>query len=103
MISAEPPAVGAGAFTDAPVGVQLGPRTGSVRDGTWLGRLFESLVTQSVRVYAQAAEAAVHHLRTANGRHEVDLVIVRPDRRILSVEVKLGAVIDDRDVDISSG
>jgi uncharacterized protein len=33
------------------------------RDGTLLGALFESLVTLSVRAYAQAAEAAVKHLR----------------------------------------
>jgi hypothetical protein len=34
------------------------------RDGTLFGYLFESLVTQSVRVYAQAGEAEVRHLRT---------------------------------------
>ena len=54
------------------------------RDGTLLGHLFESLVTQSVRVYAQAAEARVKHLRTKGGRHEVDLVVERPDHRILA-------------------
>lgn len=35
-----------------------GPAT--PRDGTLLGQFFESLVTLSVRVYAQAAEARVH-------------------------------------------
>ena len=39
------------------------------RQGTLLGGLFESLVTLSVRVFAQAAEARVHHLRTRAGRH----------------------------------
>src|SRR5215813_12512452 len=43
------------------------------RPGPLLGALFESLVTLSVRVYAQAAEATVHHLRTRDGDHEVDL------------------------------
>jgi len=33
------------------------------REGTYLGALFESLVTQSVRVYAQAAGAGVFSLR----------------------------------------
>jgi hypothetical protein len=37
------------------------------------GALFESLVALSVRVYAQAAEATVQHLRTRGGEHEVDL------------------------------
>jgi uncharacterized protein len=43
-------------------GKSAGPAV--VRDGTLLGALFESLVTQSVRVYAQSSEARVHHLRT---------------------------------------
>lgn len=68
------------------------------RDGTLLGHLFESLVTQSVRVYAQAAEADVRHLRTKNGRQEVDLIVVRPDQRVLAIEVKLARTIEDRDV-----
>src|SRR5690606_22406420 len=34
------------------------------RDGALLGQLFESLVTQALQVYAQAAEAHVRHLRT---------------------------------------
>ncbi len=61
------------------------------RDGTLLGALFESLVTLSVRVYAQAAEASVGHLRTKGGRHEVDLIVERPDGKVIAIEVKLGA------------
>jgi predicted AAA+ superfamily ATPase len=68
-----------------------------IREGTLLGALFESLVTQSVRTYAQAAEANVSHLRTEGGDHEVDL-IVEHDGGVLAVEVKLGQVPDDRDV-----
>lgn len=68
------------------------------RDGPLLGRLFESQVTLDVRVHAQAAEAAVHHLRTQGGRQEVDLIVVRGDRRVLAIEVKLGAVVTDDDV-----
>mgnify|MGYP001397577069 CR=1 FL=1 len=68
------------------------------RDGTLLGHLFESLVTQSVRVYAQAAEAQVKHLRTKGGRHEVDLIVERPDQRILAMEIKLGRDVSDHDV-----
>ncbi|WP_020579820.1 ATP-binding protein [Actinopolymorpha alba] len=67
------------------------------RQGTLLGALFESLVTLCVRVYAQAAEATVHHLRTRNGDHEVDLIVQRADHRVVAVEVKLGPTVDDRD------
>ncbi len=70
----------------------------SLRDGPLLGSLFESLVTLSVRVYAQAARARVGHLRTRNGDHEVDLIVERRDGRILAIETKLAAVPDDRDV-----
>ena len=68
------------------------------RDGTLLGHLFESLITQSVRVYAQANEAEVRHLRTKNGRQEVDLVVARPDQRVVAIEVKLARTIGDDDV-----
>jgi len=51
-----------------------------------------------VRVYAQAAEARVSHLRTHAGEHEVDLIVERGDRRILAIEVKLAATVGDRDV-----
>ena len=68
------------------------------RDGPLLGDLFESLVTQSVRVYAQAAEARVAHLRTRNGDHEVDLIVIRDDGRVVAIEVKLGGTVDDGDV-----
>lgn len=68
------------------------------RDGTLLGAFFESLVTLSMRTYAQA-EAAIKHLRTAGGRHEVDLIVERPDGRIVAVEVKLARNVKDRDTD----
>ncbi len=59
------------------------------RDGTLLGALFESLVTLSIRVYAQAAEATVKHLRTTAGAHEIDLIVERADGRVVAIEVKL--------------
>jgi predicted AAA+ superfamily ATPase len=65
------------------------------RDGTLLGALFESLVTQSVRVYAQASEARVGHLRTHRGSHEVDLIVERADGRVVGIEVKLTATPPD--------
>jgi len=67
------------------------------RDGTLLGALFESLVTLCVRVYAQASEAQIGHLRTWSGDREIDLIVER-GRQIVAFEVKLGQVVDDRDV-----
>lgn len=72
--------------------------TTAPRDGTLFGQLFESLVTLSVRVYAQAAEARVRHLRMQDGRHEVDLIVERADHRVVAIEVKLSASVEDRDV-----
>lgn len=68
------------------------------RNGTLLGHLFESLVTLSVQVYAQASEASVKHLRTKGGRHEVDLIVEREDRKILAIEVKLSRTVEEQDL-----
>ena len=73
-------------------GGSSGPKT--PRDGTLLGALFESLVTLSVRVYAQAAEARVAHFRTHRGDHEADLIVERDDGRVVAMEVKLGVTPD---------
>jgi hypothetical protein len=61
------------------------------KDGGLLGALFESLVTLSVRVYAQGAEAEVNHFRTYRGDREVDLIVKGESGRVLAVEVKLAA------------
>ncbi len=68
------------------------------RNGTLLGQLFESLAALDVRVAAQAAEARVAHLRTRNGDHEVDLVVIRDDGRVVAIEVKLSGTVTDRDI-----
>lgn len=73
-------------------GLPIGPQA-----GTMLGHLFESLATLCVRVPAQAADATVGHLRTRNGDHEIDLVVVRDDGKVLAIEVKLSASVDERD------
>ncbi|MGA7703738.1 MAG: DUF4143 domain-containing protein [Solirubrobacteraceae bacterium] len=68
------------------------------RTGTWLGALFESLVAQSVRVYAGAATARVGHLRTKNGDHEIDLIVEGENRSCVAIEAKLANTVEDRDV-----
>ena len=68
------------------------------REGTLLGALFESLVTLSVRTYAQTNEARVGHLRTRGGEQEIDLIVERRDGRVVALEVKLSATVDDADI-----
>jgi len=76
-------------------GVRVRPRQDT---GTWLGALFESLVVQSVRIYAEAAQASVGHLRTKSTDREIDVIIERADRSIVAVEIKLSATVHDKDV-----
>ncbi|MCL2090971.1 MAG: DUF4143 domain-containing protein [Micrococcales bacterium] len=61
--------------------------------GTWLGALFESLVTQSVRVYADAADAETGHLRTTESDREIDLVVEGDDQQVVAIEVKLAGTV----------
>jgi predicted AAA+ superfamily ATPase len=87
LLGAEVPALLDDSVSGAPI-----PRRGPL-----LGALFESLVTLSIRAYAQAAEATVHHLRARDGAHEVDLIVQRADHRAVAFEVKLSPTVDDRD------
>lgn len=68
------------------------------RDGTLLGALFESILALSLRVYAQANEATIHHLRTFNGRHKVDFIVQRDDHKVVALEAKLAGAVGDDDV-----
>lgn len=68
------------------------------RDGSLLGALFQSLVTLSVRVYAQQNETRVGHLRTHQGDREIDLIVERGDGRVIALEVKLSETVSDSDV-----
>lgn len=63
----------------------------------FVAALFESLMVQSVRVYAGVHQAEVSHLRTAGGEHEVDIIVERRDGGIVALEVKLAAVAEDTD------
>ncbi len=65
--------------------------------GTWLGALFESLATQSLRIYANSAEARVGHLRTKDSR-EVDLIIESQSLKTVAIEIKLAGTVSDSDV-----
>ncbi len=73
-------------------------RTVATHTGTWLGALFESLVTQSVRVYASAAAASVSHLRTKSAEREIDIIVEAGDLSVVGIEVKLSGSVGDSDV-----
>jgi predicted AAA+ superfamily ATPase len=66
--------------------------------GTILGALFEHLAVLSFHTYAEAAEARVGHLRTQSNDHEIDLIVERPDGRVVAVEIKLADRVEDSDV-----
>lgn len=55
-------------------------------------------MTQSVRVSAQAAKASVKHLRIKGGLREVDLIVERPDQKVVAIEVKPSAIVNDEGV-----
>jgi len=69
----------------------LGPQKKSI-----IGRLFESLLAQSLQVYAQINEARLRHFRSSNGRHEVDFIIER-GRQVVAIEAKSQAEVTAAD------
>lgn len=56
-----------------------------------VGALFESLVAQSVRIYADYNSAETYHLRTHAGEREIDLIVERDDGGVVALDVKLVA------------
>jgi predicted AAA+ superfamily ATPase len=74
-----------------------GPAPLTSKDGGLLGALFESLVTLSIRVYAQASEATLGHFRAYAGEREVDLIVKGEAGRVIAIEVKLAATPSERD------
>ncbi|MDR2035169.1 MAG: DUF4143 domain-containing protein [Coriobacteriales bacterium] len=69
----------------------LGPQSGSIA-----GRLFESLVAQSLQVYAQINELELRHFRDAKNGWEIDF-IVEGDTSALAIEVKMSTAASDDD------
>lgn len=60
-----------------------------MRDISWFGFLFESMVVRDLRVYAQATDASVYQYRDNTGL-EVDAVVDAGPGRWAAFEVKLG-------------
>jgi predicted AAA+ superfamily ATPase len=67
------------------------------KNGNIIGRLFQSLVQQSLGTYALVNDAKVSYLRTQNGDREIDFII-QHGRKIIAVEVKLSQTVEDADV-----
>lgn len=59
-------------------------------DGDLLGRVIETFVIAQIRAEAalRVPMPRLHHLRTAGGRHEVDLVIEVGPRKLIAIEIK---------------
>lgn len=62
-----------------------------------VGGLFENLVALSLQVFAEPIGSRVFHLRTSDGRHEVDFIIERPDGKVVAIESKLGSLVTESD------
>ncbi len=75
------------------------------RDGDLLGRLLETFVAQQLRPElerlhddeGEPMRGRLFHLRTQDGRHEIDFVIERDDRRIVAIEVKAASAVSRSD------
>ncbi len=67
-----------------------------VRNETLPASLFESLVTLSVRVYAQAAGAQVSHLCGSVDWPDVELIVEGEDERVVAIAVAADEQTEDR-------
>jgi len=75
-------------------GVALGADSqGVLRDGKLLGRILDTFAVAQLRseVATMSGEARLYHLRTEQGRQEVDCLVELADGRVLGVEVKADA------------
>lgn len=64
-----------------------------LRDGDLLGRLLDSFVMTQLRAECSVSELSprLFHVRDANGRHEVDILIEFADGRVIGIEIKADA------------
>jgi len=64
--------------------------TGVLRDGDLLGRLIDTFTAAQIRPELELApfKPRLHHLRTADARHEIDLVAELSAGEIVAIEIK---------------
>lgn len=69
---------------------------GVLRDGDLLGRVLETFVAAQLRpeLAISARQPRLHHVRTGQGRHEVDLLIELGGHAVIAIEVKATAAPD---------
>lgn len=72
---------------------------GVLRDGDLLGRVLDTFAAAQLRpeIAVSAERPRVHHLRTKQGEHEVDLLIELGGFRVIGIEVKASAAPDGKD------
>lgn len=70
-----------------------------MRDGGLIGRLLDSFVTAQLRAESGVSmhRYRLHHLRTEQGRHEVDIVVETGADRVIGIEVKAASAPSGRD------
>lgn len=68
-------------------------------DGDLLGRLIETFVVAQIRaeLSLRVPGCRMHHLRTSQGRNEIDLVIEVGARRLVAIEIKATSTPDPSD------
>jgi hypothetical protein len=68
----------------------------ALRDGDLLGRLLDSFVMAQLRAECTVSEQSPHlfHVRDANGRHEVDILVELGDGRVIGIEIKADSAPD---------
>lgn len=74
-------------------------RQGLRRDADMVGRILDTFVASQLRVEARLGESdpVLHHLRTSDQLHEVDLVAEYPDGSVYAFEVKSSAAVTAKD------
>lgn len=72
---------------------------GLIRDGDLLGRILDTFVASQLRpeVTVSTMQPRLHHIRTPQGRHEIDLVAELAGQSLIGLEVKAGAAPGLRD------
>jgi uncharacterized protein len=72
---------------------------GVIRDGDLLGRILDTFVAAQLRpeLALSATRPRLHHLRTEQGRHEIDLIAKLAGQRLIGIEIKADAAPTTRD------
>lgn len=72
---------------------------GVIADGDMLGRVLDTFVAAQLRpeLAISRSRPRLYHLRTAEGRHEIDLIAELAGQRVVAIEVKANAAPSSRE------